>query len=149
MMPYLSHRAIDCFSPGSCPCVPQGRERITHEKNCAYKLLASLFPRSAPLLGGLVDLIAAASAAPLAVEAAAATLRDVLIGCTASAAKTTLRDVTITRGALNADEKGRGSGAASSPTGVIAEAINAWKDINGYMKVHLVGVMRAQHCFFL
>lgn len=85
-----------------------------------------------------MGLIAAASVAPLAVEAAATTLRDVLIGCTAPAAKTTLRDVTITLRALNAVEKGRGSGAAPSPTGVIAEAINAWKDRSGCMKVHLV-----------
>lgn len=82
-----------------------------------------------------MGLISAASAAPIAVEAAAATLRDVLLGRTASAAKKTLRDATITLGALDAVKEGEGPRVIPSPTGAIAEALHGWKNTTGCMKV--------------
>lgn len=78
------------------------------------------------MLFGVVGLIAAGSATPLDVEAAAAVLSTVLFGRTASAAAKTLQDKTEVKTA----RAGIGSLAM-----IVASALLAWREGSGLMQV--------------
>lgn len=92
--------------------------------------------RSADLLSGLVGLVGAAgSMPPLDVESAADTLRSVLIGRTAQTAAKTLSDVAAPAPAASTGTGGAEQKRVRCPATAVGEALLAWKEGSGLMKV--------------
>lgn len=92
--------------------------------------------RRIDLLAGLVDIVGAGSMPPLDVEAAADTLRAVLIGRTAPIAAKTLssEDSSATSASTKAGLMER-KRMLSCPATVVGRALLAWKEGSGPMKV--------------
>lgn len=95
--------------------------------------------RSADLLSGLVGLIGATGwMPPRDVESAADTLRGVLIGRTAQTAAKMLSDVAALGTVASAGTSGTEQKSAGYPATAVGEALLAWKEGRGLMKVSII-----------